>query len=133
MQNLECDNNTEPASSRMPTKSCLFVVVALFCVMVAVSALPDTANALSAINYSKLWHVTAFALTGTLAFIIAPGRIDELLQLVLPYRNPTWLDWRFDMPAALTNVGMLMLVLPFFMVRRASSLAQINNRSVRKP
>lgn len=134
----------------MPNKAYLSVAIAFFCVMVTVGALPGTANALSAIVYDKLLHFTAYALISTfvyvgmrgtpaaralrtMAFILVLGSIDELIQLLLPYRNPSWLDWKFDMLAALTCVGMLMLLHPVFTARSDANFERTNNRPARKP
>ncbi|KRB70398.1 hypothetical protein ASE07_07205 [Noviherbaspirillum sp. Root189] len=150
MQNFERNDTAGTASSSMSQRSCLIAAIAFFCVLVAIGAVSDTANALSAVFYDKLLHFTAYALISTLvyaglrgapaaralrtlAFIFVLGCIDEMIQLALPYRNPNWLDWKFDMLAALTCVGMLMLLHPVITARHALRIERINYRPARKP
>ena len=134
----------------MSQRSCLTAAIALFCVMAAIGNVPDTANALSAVIYDKLLHFTAYALISTLVyvglrgapavralrtlvFIFILASIVEMIQLALPSRNPNWLDWKFDMLAALTCVGMLMLLHPVITARQALRIERINHRPTRKP
>ena len=149
MQNFERKDNMGTNSSSMSQSSCLVAAIAFFCVMVAIGAVPGTANAFSAVIYDKLLHFTAYALISTLVyaglrgepaaralrtlvFIFVLGSIDELIQLLLPYRNPNWLDWKFDMLAALTCVGMLMLLHPVVAARQALRIERVNHRPARK-
>ena len=134
----------------MPQRHCLIAAIAFFCAMVAIGAVPGTADALSAVFYDKLLHFTAYALISTLvyaglrgtpavralctlAFIFVLGSIDETIQLLLPYRSPNWLDWKFDMLAALTCVGLLMLLHPVVTARQTLRIARIKRRPARKP
>lgn len=148
MQIFERDDNTGTTSSGMPQRSFLTAAIAFFCVMTAIGAVPDTASALSAVVYGKLLHFTAYALICTLAytglrgapalralrtlvFVFVLGSVNEMIQLLLPYRNPNWLDWKFDMLAALTCVGMLMLLHPVVTARQALRIARINHSPAR--
>jgi VanZ family protein len=150
MQNFEHDSDTEGTFSSTRQRSCLIAALTFFCVMIAVGALPGSANALSAVIYDKLLHFSAYALLSTLvyaglpgtpaarslrtlAIIFVLGSIDEMIQLLLPYRNPNWLDWKFDMLAAMTCVGMLMLIHPVVTARKALRIAPINQHPAWKP
>lgn len=100
-------------------------VLALFFIsMVAIGALPDQANQLSARFGDKLLHVAAYAIMTALCFaaIVAPrlhrvvativtmallGLADESIQSLLPYRNASLTDWCFDVLTA-TLVSLLL-------------------------
>lgn len=110
---------------------CLLAALILFALMVAVGAVPGKAQALSAAVYDKLLHFAAYALLSglvygalsgrpavralrTLVVVGALGALDEAIQGLMPYRDANWMDWNFDMMAALTCVALLIMLHPLY-------------------
>ena len=110
---------------RLRTRYAL-ALVAFFCVMVILGALPGEADALSARFGDKLLHASAFGFMTALAhhsvigprnlralasvsFVAMLGLVDEGIQYFLPYRNASLLDWCFDVSAALVIASLLCL------------------------
>jgi VanZ family protein len=86
--------------------------------MLALGSLPGQAEALSAQAGDKLLHGLAYGFMTVLGFhavlvrrqskwlatlllIAVLGLVDEALQILLPYRSASWLDWLSDVAAAL--------------------------------
>jgi len=124
--------------SRYPTQSFikvsarqqrLLAAALLFGLLLALDAMPDLMAALSSFMGEKLLRFGAYAALSTLIYaglsaspaaraLITLGLagvmrgVEEATQLMLPYHSANLLGWKFDMLAALTCVGMLMMLHP---------------------
>lgn len=111
---------------------CLMAAMLLYVLMVLIGAVPGKAEALSAAVYDKLLHFAAYAALSGLLYAGLRGRpasralrtvivagalgaLDEAIQSFMPYRHANWADWRIDMLAALSCVGLLILVHPLYL------------------
>lgn len=134
------------AGSRYPTQRilrtsmqqrCLFSALTVSGMLLVLAAAPQATTVLSSLADSKLLRFAAYALlstliyaglTGspasramkTLALVFVMGGVEEAIQLMLPYHSANLLGWKFDMLAALTCIGILMLLHPVFSERSAS-------------
>ncbi|MEC4721970.1 hypothetical protein RY831_22630 [Noviherbaspirillum sp. CPCC 100848] len=110
---------------------CLFSASIVFTTLLVLDAAPQAMTALSSIAEDKLLRFIAYALLSTLiyaglagspasravktlALVFVMGGVEEAIQLMLPYHSANLLGWKFDMLAALTCVGMLMMLHPVF-------------------
>ncbi len=95
----------------------LLALISLFITMLALGALPGEANALSARFGDKFLHALAYGALSALAYVAIDatpraqalgcasvvavlGLIDEGVQLLLPWRRASLLDWSVDLAAA---------------------------------
>jgi VanZ family protein len=109
----------------------LAVLLIFFALMIGLGSLPGQADALSARFGDKLLHLIAYVCCSVLCYRvwIAPrrqrilltvamvallGLIDEGIQAALPYRNASFVDWCFDLLAALIAISGLLLQESFF-------------------
>jgi len=109
----------------------LAVLLIFFALMIGLGSLPGQADALSARFGDKLLHLIAYVCCSVLCYRvwIAPrrqrilltvamvallGLIDEGIQAALPYRNASFVDWCFDLLAALIAISGLWLQESFF-------------------
>jgi VanZ family protein len=109
----------------------LAFLLIFFALMIGIGSLPGQADALSARFGDKLLHLIAYVCCSVLCYRvwIAPrrqrilltimmiallGLIDEGIQAALPYRNASFVDWCFDLLAALIAVSGLWLQESFF-------------------
>lgn len=119
-----------PAPAAVPAlftpRRCIAAALAFFLLMLGVGAIPGKANALSAVIYDKLLHMTAYGFMSVLLYLGLSGRalgrgfltlltvgvmgaLDEALQSTMSYRNASLADWQADMLAASLCVALLML------------------------
>jgi VanZ family protein len=106
---------------------CLLLV--FFIIMLVLGAVPGNADALTNRFDDKLLHLIAYSCMAALCFQSLQGRrliqsitslliiallglIDELVQLLLPYRNASLIDWCFDIAAAITVIIFMNLFAP---------------------
>lgn len=92
-----------------------------FIAMLSAGAVPGQAHALSVGLGDKTLHLLAYGLLSVLCFhsfkaslrarslltltmIAVLGLLDEWIQSYLPYRNASFIDWCFDMTAAVTVI-----------------------------
>ena len=109
----------------------LAFLLIFFALMIGIGSLPGQADALSARFGDKLLHLIAYVCCSVLCYRvwIAPrrqrilltimmiallGLIDEGIQAALPYRNASFVDWCFDLLAALIAISGLWLQESFF-------------------
>jgi len=109
----------------------LAFLLIFFALMIGIGSLPGQADALSARFGDKLLHLIAYVCCSVLCYRvwIAPrrqrilltimmiallGLIDEGIQAALPYRNASFVDWCFDLLAALIAISGLLLQESFF-------------------
>ena len=105
------------------------MLLAFFSIMLALGAIPGSADALSGRFGDKLLHFLAYGVMSALCFQSLHGRrltqslmsgliiallglIDELVQSLLPYRNASLLDWCFDIAAAIPVITFMNLFVP---------------------
>jgi VanZ family protein len=110
-----------------PRWMCLLLV--FFIIMLVLGAVPGNADALTNRIDDKLLHLIAYSCMAALCFQSLQGRrliqsltslliiallglIDELVQLLLPYRNASLIDWCFDIAAAITVIIFMNLFAP---------------------
>ena len=110
-----------------PRWMCLLLV--FFIIMLVLGAVPGNADALTNRFDDKLLHLIAYSCMAALCFQSLQGRrliqsltslliiallglIDELVQLLLPYRNASLIDWCFDIAAAITVIIFMNLFAP---------------------
>ncbi len=111
--------------------------------MVVFGAVPGKASALSNAVYDKLLHFLAYAVLSSLLYLGFTGRpttralrtlvaagtlgaMDEAIQMLMPYRDANWMDWKFDMIAALSCVTLL-LFLHLLYSRLTGEAAQVRD------
>ena len=107
----------------------MFLLLTFFIIMLALGAIPGTADALSYRFGDKLLHLLAYGFMSVLCFQALHGRrltqslvsvliiallglIDEWVQSLLPYRNASLLDWCFDIAAAIAVITLMNLFVP---------------------
>jgi VanZ family protein len=139
MPNTKRPTRNDSSASQVMQHRCLAAAVVFFCMMTCIGALPGTTSAPSPLVFDKLLHFAAYAVLSTLlyaglagtpasralrtlglAFLF--GSFNEAIRILLPYHSPNWLDWKFDMLAALTCVGILMLLHPVVGARVAQAV-----------
>jgi len=140
MQRRNTGEHTGSSTAILTPKRCLIAAAAFYVLMIVVGAIPGNAEAMSNLVVDKLLHFAAYALlTGllyaalpgepprralwTLAIAASLGTLDEAIQALIPYRNANWIDWKFDMLASLTCVGILMVLHPLYATLAARQAA----------
>ena len=105
------------------------MLLAFFSLMLALGAIPGSADAVSDHFGDKLLHFLAYGFMSALCFLALHGNrmaqsissvliiallgmIDELAQSLLPYRNASLLDWCFDIAAAIAVITFMNLFVP---------------------
>ncbi|HJV87005.1 MAG TPA: VanZ family protein [Noviherbaspirillum sp.] len=138
--------------SFMTPRHYLVAAAAFYSLLIGVGAIPGNAQAVSAVVYDKLLHFFAYAVLAclvwgaahgsptrravlTLLVIGLLGGTDEGLQSLMPYRNASWMDWKFDMYAAMACVAFLIVAQWFAPVplREAAQRSPEDMRHSRKP